>query len=343
MALPPGRAPRYPIGMRILALPALAALAFAALACGQDGTPVSSATSSKTDTSTDPTTSGGGGGGTGGAGGGGAGTPFKVMTWNVHNFFDDHKNSPGKQEIVESNAEYQAHLQVVAKVIKALDPDVVMLEEVENLAVLQNLDQELGGAYFARQLFEGNDPRGIDVGIISKIKLDETVSHATDRFALIGTQTQYSYSRDCLEAHLTFAGRHLALLGVHFRSKGGEVATDDPDKRLAEAQHTRAIADGILAKDPSAGVIILGDFNDGIGSQAQKAAIGASPAFVDVAATAPDPWSYTYQGEKALLDHMVVSPVLAGAFVNGSVILQHGNDVKDASDHAPVQATFGVR
>ena len=327
--------------MRLLTLPFVAAFALAAAACGQSGTAVSSSSSS-----TDDTTSTGAGGGTTtdtGLGGGGGSTPFKVMTWNVHNFFDAQKNSPGKQETVVSKADYAEHLRVVANVIKAVDPDVVMLEEIENLGVLEDLDTKIGGQYFARQLFEGNDPRGIDVGIMSKIKFDSTVSHATDRFALIGTQSQYSYARDCLEAHLTIGTRHVALLGVHFRSKGGEVATDDPDKRLAEAQHTRAIADGIVKADPTAGVIILGDFNDTTGSQAQKAAIGANPAFTDLAASDPSTWSFTYQGDKELLDHMIAHPLLVAGYVKGSGVAVHSADVSEASDHAPITATFNVR
>jgi endonuclease/exonuclease/phosphatase family metal-dependent hydrolase len=331
--------------MRLLSLPFFAAIALGAAACGQAGNPVSSSSTHTDDTTTDTGGTGGGSSTTTptGTGGGGTGVPFKVMTWNTHNFFDDQKNSGTSQEIVYSKSDYEDHVAVIAKVIKSLDPDVIMLQEVENLGVLADLDKELGGAYFARQLFEGNDPRGIDIGILSKIKIDESKSHAADRFNLLGTQTQYSYARDCLEAHLTVNGRHLALLGVHFRSKGGEVASDDPDKRLAEAQHTRAIADEILAKDPTAGVVVLGDFNDSTGSQAQKAVLADKPPFVDVATTAPDPWSFVYQGEQALLDHMIASPVLAGVFVDGSVIIQHSSDQKKASDHAPVQATFSVR
>jgi predicted extracellular nuclease len=322
--------------MRFLAGLLLASLALAASGCGQAGSPASGASSTH-GTSTTTT-------GAGGAGGGGAGTPLKVMTWNVHNFFDDQKNSPGKQETLVSTAAYEQHLAIVGKVIHALDPDVVVMQEVEHPGVLADLgSKELAAAYPAQALFEGNDPRGLDIGAISKIPFDATASHKDDQFDLVGTQTRYSYARDCLELHLTVAGRPVVLLGVHFRSKGGDVAVDDPDKRLAEAQHTRAIADGITAKDPTAALLLLGDFNDDVGSQAQIAAIGKSPAYTDVAALPQGAWSYSYQGARSLIDHQIASPLLAGGLGADAVTIVHDSDVQQASDHAPVMVTYAVR
>jgi predicted extracellular nuclease len=329
--------------MRFPSLPCFAAialpLALATAACGQAGT---GTTSSPQSTGTSSTSSGGGGGGTTTTATGG-GTPLRVMTFNTHNFFDDTKNSPGKQETVVTTAQYNDHRASVAAVIETIAPDVVMLQEIENLGVLEDLDKTLGNTFPERQLFEGNDPRGIDIGILSKIKIDKAVSHAADKFKLLGTQTTYSYARDCLEVHMTVGGKHVALLGVHFRSKGGDVAADDPDKRLAEAQHTRAIADEIAKADPSAEILVVGDFNDTTGSEAQKAVIAQNPTYVDVAASVQGGWSYTYQGQKALIDHMIGTPGLTGSLVAGSVTILHDADVSKASDHAPVAATFGVR
>ena len=141
--------------------------------------------------------------------------------------------------------------------------------------------------------------------------------------------------------------REIILLGVHFRAKG---ATDDPDKRLAEAQHSRQIADDLHAKTPGAGILILGDFNDTPGSLPYAAAVGAAPdLFVDSADAVPlaDRYSYDYMGKLELIDHQMANPALAAMLDPGKVVLAHGPKIDDgskfASDHSPLKATYLVR
>lgn len=51
-------------------------------------------------------------------------------------------------------------------------PDILVLSEVENIGVLQRLNQDyLGGSYKEIVLIEGEDKRGIDVAIMSKLPL----------------------------------------------------------------------------------------------------------------------------------------------------------------------------
>jgi endonuclease/exonuclease/phosphatase family metal-dependent hydrolase len=146
-----------------------------------------------------------------------------------------------------------------------------------------------------------------------------------------------------LELHLTFNGRDLALLGVHWLSKATQ---GSEDKRLAEAQRTRAIADALAAAEPSLGVIVLGDFNDAPGSPPLVAAVGQAPsAYADApdAVASEDRWTFTYNGERQLIDHQLNNPLMSDMLDPGSVRIRHGADVDAASDHAPVIATYSVR
>lgn len=289
---------------------------------------------------------GSGGIGEGGGGGSGGfvltGEPLKVVTWNTRNFFDNQDNSTAVGEDVLTPAQYQAKKSAVGAVLRELDADVVVLQEVENLGILQALnDQELGGAYVDQRLVDSNDPRGIDIGALSKIPFDDVVSHLNDTFVKEGTNgPTYTYARDALELHLTHGGQRVVLIGVHFRSKG---APDDPDKRLAEAQHTRAIADEIAAADPTAAIAVLGDFNDLPGSPPVLAIQGSGEAvYDDVAMLAPqeDRWTYDYNGALELVDHQMADPVLRARLDPASVTILHGQMVEDASDHAPIMATY---
>ena len=189
-------------------------------------------------------------------------------------------------------------------------------------------------------LIDANDQRGIDVGAISKIPFDQVVSHADDSFTLEGTNGPvYQYARDAVELHLTVGERRVVLIGVHFRAK----TMDDPDKRLAEAQHTRAIADEITLADPTAAVAILGDFNDLPDSPPLLAIQGSGEgAYSNAAMLAPlaDRWTYDFNGVLELVDHQMVSPVLWARLDKTSVAIPHGPQIDDASDHAPVVATY---
>ncbi|XXX78860.1 endonuclease/exonuclease/phosphatase family protein [Sorangium sp. So ce134] len=301
----------------------------------------------------------GGSGGAGGAGGHGAGgsgggggsvdpppeaAPLAVVTWNTKDFFNDRDDTEGSEETVLSPAEYREKREAIAAVLANLDPDVAVLQEVEHLSVLEDLNRvELRGAYPHAALIEAYDPRGIDVGALSKIPFDKVVSHRDDRFTLRGTQGPvYTFTRDCLELHLTRGGRKVILLGVHFKAKA---SPDDPDRRLAEAQRARAIADALAAEHPTAAIAVLGDFNDLPGSPPFQAVAGSGDAaFEDVAAAAPavDRWTYDFRGQLELIDHQMANPLLRSMLEPGSVQIPHGPSIDDASDHAPVFSVYGI-
>ncbi len=321
-----------------------AALVVALGACGQDG--ITETTGSGGKASGTAASSGGATGG-----GGAAGTPFAVMDWNVHNFFNDQQDSPeaGANEIILSTADYQAKVANIGSVVKEFSPDVVMFAEVEHQSILDDMNvQVLDGAY-QTTLIDGNDPRGIDVGAMTKVKPDQVVSHKGEFFVLEGTNgPKYSYARDCLEVHLTIAGKKVVLLGVHFRSKGGgDGSADDPDKRLAEAQHTRSIADALLASDPALLLIVLGDFNDTPGSPPVDAVTAGG--FLDAASQvtpASDQYSFVFQGDKELLDHQISSPSMAKLLTADAAKILHRAGVDDdsaaGSDHAPLFAVYSI-
>jgi endonuclease/exonuclease/phosphatase family metal-dependent hydrolase len=267
--------------------------------------------------------------------------PLSIANWNVHNFINDQFDDPAPQEAVDN--QWPAHRAAVGNVLNAIDVDILMLQEVEHEAGLEELnDMELSGAYPHITVIDANDPRGIDIGIMSKVPLDDVISHQDESFTKAGTNgPSYIFARDVLEVHLTVNGRQIVLLGVHFKAKDN----DDPDKRLAEAQRTRAIADAITSASPGAAVIILGDFND----------LPASPPYLAVTGSAPDAytnapqfvsaanqWTFDFNGQLELVDHQMVNPLMAERLEQSTVRIVHGPEVDAASDHAPVIATYQV-
>ncbi len=287
--------------------------------------------------------------GDGGSGGGGGSPmpkdplPLRVLNWNVHNLENDKDDSGAPGETIVSTAEYTSHRQAVGIVLKEVDADIVVLAEVENKAVLDDLNKtELGNKYLAASLIDGNDYRGVDIGVLSKVPIDSVVSHEGDAFPLNGTQgPNYYFSRDCPEIHIQFNGRKMVFLGAHFKAK----SNDDPIKRLAEAQRTRAIADGLAKQDPSRAIAVLGDFNDTPDSPPYLAVVGSGATkFTDttLSIAQANRWSYNFQGKLELIDYQIVNPVMGPMLETQSVTIRHTTNVDAASDHSPVIATYMV-
>lgn len=124
-------------------------------------------------------------------------------------------------------------------------PDVLILSEVENLSVLKRLNREhlKDSGYITEVLVEGDDSRGIDVGILS-------------RFPLAGPPQIHRYgekTRGILEAQLilpdTLGKQKLTVFGFHFPSQSNpsEKRVDaimKLSKVIAEAKKHGAVVAG---------------------------------------------------------------------------------------------------
>lgn len=109
-------------------------------------------------------------------------------------------------------------------------------------------------------LIDGNDDRGIDVGLMTKpgYTIGLMRSHIHDRDAAGKT----IYSRDCPEFSVeTPAGETIWILPNHFKSKFGGDNPAAKAKRLAQAKRTAAIYEALRAVNHPL-VVVLGDLND---------------------------------------------------------------------------------
>ncbi|MCF2146231.1 endonuclease/exonuclease/phosphatase family protein [Desmonostoc muscorum LEGE 12446] len=213
---------------------------------------------------------------------------FKVMTWNVENLFSLGNNFSPKTE-----AEYTQKLNSLASVILTLDPDVLAVQEVGNPEAFAELLALLEGRYPHTCLSAFPDPRGIRVGFLSKIAIEEqedlinfpergfskvisqdTEGNSTEvnrmgRGALrILVKPQENTSINIINAHfksklLTFSSTNdsprFAPKDENERSRVAGLALI---KRTAEAVSLRVKANKLLENNANQGLIILGDLND---------------------------------------------------------------------------------
>jgi len=164
-------------------------------------------------------------------------TRFKFGTFNAENLFLRYEfNKRGQNKIKETlNKEeltigdFKRELvnfkevptierELTKLVITENKPDILAMVEVESLETLKKFNKNyLNGFYNYMMLIEGNDIRGINLGIYSK---DFPIGNIrTHQFEYNSLTKGKLFSRDCLEVELNVWGSILTILINHFKSK----------------------------------------------------------------------------------------------------------------------------
>lgn len=174
------------------------------------------------------------------------------------------ENWIGWVELRRNSANEKSILHTAA-VIKDVNADVIGIVEAENRIVLKEFNDNVinavrGRPYERVMLIDGNDSRGIDVGLMAKSKYEINLmrSHVHD---LQGNGSPV-FSRDCPEYQIiTPEGNRIWVMVNHLKSKGygGKVSSDA--KRKLQASTVKEIYDRLLGQNETY-VVILGDFND---------------------------------------------------------------------------------
>ena len=153
----------------------------------------------------------------------------------------------------------------------------------------------------------------------------------------------WSSSRKPLAGEFTFNTRHLFVIANHFNSKGGDqplMGHFQPPTRSSEVQRARQaqlvsdFAKDILAIDPRADVVVLGDLND-FEFSSTLATLKASP-LNDLVETLPegDRYTFVFEGNSQTLDHVLVSDALRSS-AQFDVVHVNAEFADQASDHDP--------
>lgn len=215
-------------------------------------------------------------------------TMFKVMTWNLENLF-----LPGEEGGPENQAVFDQKLAALATTILELSPDVLAVQEVGSEAAVGALQDALEGHYPHTQLSSFPDGRGIRVGFLSGLPIEEHEDFADfpgnafesisglDRFG--NPQPVTRMSRGALRVVVRPAtGPSVHLITAHLKSKlltfpseSGEARFSPRNederafvaglallRRAAEAVTLRVRANALLSGNQDRALILLGDLND---------------------------------------------------------------------------------
>jgi endonuclease/exonuclease/phosphatase family metal-dependent hydrolase len=253
-----------------------------------------------------------------------------------------------------------------AMVMRDVNADILGVVEAESRPLLNAFSaamlKEVGAVPYAQvMLVDGNDDRGIDVGILVRAPytLSKIRSHVFDKDKIGAI-----FSRDCIEYWIDLDGKQLVVLVNHLKSKGYG-SDDDPigaKRRTRQAKRVRTIYDGLIA-DGVEYVAIIGDFNDSPDSEALKPLLKGS-GLVDISSHPKFKFGEragTFQGggAKDKIDYILCSPALFKKAKGGAVFrdgVWHGPRVKApwkmyetmktqtdaASDHAAIFGDFDI-
>jgi predicted extracellular nuclease len=153
-------------------------------------------------------------------------------------------------------------------------------------------------------------------------------------------------------------GKTLFVIANHWKSKNGDqplFGRFQPPSRLTEAQRiveaqvVRDFVDEILAADPQANIIVLGDLNDFEFSPPLVVLKGTSGARTELHALietlAPgERYTYVFEGNSQSLDHIVLSRNLFAHFDFAYDVVHVNSEFPDqASDHEPQVVRLDLR
>ena len=253
-----------------------------------------------------------------------SGGEIRVVTWNLENFFDRYDDPWREDERTRPPFVRESRQQRLAGVLRRLDADVVCLQEIENRFVLEDwVQRHLSALGYEVVHSEGNDGRGIDVALLSRLPVGAVTSHRHLRFP-DGSGGETGFQRDLLQVRL---GPPLdaEVFVVHFKSQRGGEAADR--LRLEEA---RAAVRVLAGASPRA--LLAGDFNDLPESPVLQTLL--EPGWKDPCAGLETP-TYNQEPYRSRIDYVLLSPALARSGVRGAWILED-EEVLRASDHNPV-------
>lgn len=216
-------------------------------------------------------------------------------------------------------------VQMTARVINDLAPDVLAVVEAEDRMTLQRFNHQenlLDDRFDHVMLIDGNDDRGIDVGLMTMDGFDigDMRSHvdAADDVGVV-------FSRDCPEYEVAVPGsdERITLLVNHFKSQSGGGGA----KRARQAAEVRRIVDRLVGEGRH--VVVLGDLNEGQSSDGDD-----SPNFADLFSPGgplldcyalpgfdlgPRPGTFQSCSHRNRLDYVLISRSLESSFRGGQI------------------------
>ena len=263
---------------------------------------------------------------------------FTIVSYNLMTLFDPVDQGGEYPGFSVAGGEwderaYRQRIGALARAVLAVapgGPDVLVVQEAENLRVLEDLSAALGGYRWILRSPAEDAPLGC--GLLSRLPVTAARAHRAS-----------TAPRLMLEAELDAGGRTLVVLAAHWKSKLGGAAETEP-VRIAGAALAGSVIAARLREDPGLAIVLAGDLNEnpdefsraggayptalllrrGAPGEPGDTAAGSLAISFDPATVASGGylslwspwgaggWSYRFRGEPERIDHFILSPGLLG-------------------------------
>lgn len=176
---------------------------------------------------------------------------FTVASYNVENLFDLKLDSTEYPEYIPDGPfgwnrdMLDIKCRNIARVIRDLDAEILVLQEIESRQALQYLQAQLArmNIHYAHAAIADTKPTAVKCAMLSKFPMA----------SISEIHVPGPGARSILKAVLDIDGRHLIVFVNHWKSKSGPESQRLP--------YAKALAEELAGLDAAADFILIGDFN----------------------------------------------------------------------------------
>lgn len=211
---------------------------------------------------------------------------LKIVSYNIRDLMRDPSKEfswdPAlkrhvKQLWPEYNGKPPWQRKASARVLLDMGPDIIVLQEVEDVAVLGRFNSEYLDDGYNSFLIDGNDDRKIDIGFLVKKELPFDIEHRTHKNEtwnnpLYNGAVRPLFSRDLPALIVRARGKArplFVLFGTHFKSKRSAPGDPESNKfRKVQVERASGIINGYQREfGPDIPILLAGDFNGNLHSE----------------------------------------------------------------------------
>lgn len=271
---------------------------------------------------------------------------IRIASYNVENYLPMPRRIGGKLRTDAGKPESERD--AVVRMIKETHPDLIGLMEIGGVSQLDDLKRRLSKAgldYAHTEYLEGADPTR-HVVLLSRYPFTER--HSLPDVPLRVGGISLRSPRGILDVTVEpRPGYRLRIVCVHLKAKLEVEAYDATSMRNAEAAFLRRHVREILREDPSARLLVMGDFNETKNDPSIREITG-KPEWPDSLRALPltddrgESWTEYWAAADiySRIDYVMVSKKLEPEIDTARSAVARFPFWREASDHCPVVVTL---